>query len=1176
MIISRTPFRVSLAGGGSDLEDYYRQRPGHVVTTAINRYMYVTVNPRFDDSIRVSYTRTEIVDHVDDLQHDLIRESMKMTGLTKGIEITTIADLPAGIGLGSSSTLTVGVLNALYAMKAEWRSPADLARQACEIEIEVLRKPIGKQDQYIAAFGGLQDIRFLPDGTVRVHPVICSGALRRRLAGRLLLFYTGVHRDAGTVLGEARERLRTELRQPGRRRRSRRDGGQRPAGDRVGTHRPRRRSARRELEAEETDGVECVERAPGRGLRSRAPRRRGGRQNLGRRRRRVPAAVCAESAAQGGARGHGSRGPSRGALRDRTRRHAHHSLQRRRAQYPAAGPQPDSGSRAGVSAHTPLRTVRRAALLAVMLCGLAFSQALALQIAGITATPSPSVPRYARLEIAFQIAGSTATDMQWPYDERPPRGVPPGTGITVNAVFTDPDGRRFTQPAFYSQEFRDEVREGRDWHLPTGHFGWKVRFSPDRVGAWTYRIVAVDRGGAVESPVYSFTVTASDNKGFVRVSKADPRYFEFEDGSPFHAMGLNLPDLLGRPLTEGAPAYERLSANGVNLVRVWVSSLYGSAWNGWIGGRNQYRGYLPVTGLVPFRDAVTDRTTLAMKLDYEAGGDTGWFDACRMQLWWEDQAESVKPHTRYRLRIEYSGEGISGPRNPAFRNYGLVAKVDDRWLATCHEAGMGAPATAYGGNTTGFGSIEGTWDSGNASFLPRMYLALENVLQGAAYVRSVSLREDLGDGAFGAEMMVRPSMEHHLYVPEERAYSLDKIVEHAERNGVYLKLVVMDLNDKIYLKMAGDGSWATADNLDGFYGLGRGMNKTRWLQQMWWRYAQARWGYSPSIHSWELTNEGDPNLTTHYQLADEFGKFMHCRAFGVEPGLGDGKPCSLKHPNAHMVTTSFWKGFPAREFWSNARYPNVDYADVHAYVSTSFAPDADRELMQHDAALYHAWHSEHLASMRIRKPIVRGEAGLDSPDEQSETVLGLDRDSTGVWLHNFLWAGLDSGALHELYWWNSHIWANPADIIRAYRTVSRFLSDVPLNRGGYVDWGGTVTNPSLRVVGQKNPGTGAMHLWVQNRAHTWKNVVDGVAIQPASGSVTVPGFKPGAAYALERWDTHAAGGRLASVGNVVADSAGSVTISVSLLLTDAAFKIQADGARAPRVRTGGLVKWREQ
>ncbi len=207
MIISRTPFRVSLAGGGSDFAEYYRKRPGNVVTMAIDHYMYVTVNQRFDGSIRVSYTRTEIVDRVDDLQHDLIRECMKLTGLTSGLEITTIADLPAGIGLGSSSTLTVGVLNALHAMKGTWRTPAELARQACEIETEVLRKPIGRQDQYIAAYGGLQDIRFLTDGTVSVHPFICTSDLRQRLVDRLLLFYTGVHRDAGSVLSEARTRL---------------------------------------------------------------------------------------------------------------------------------------------------------------------------------------------------------------------------------------------------------------------------------------------------------------------------------------------------------------------------------------------------------------------------------------------------------------------------------------------------------------------------------------------------------------------------------------------------------------------------------------------------------------------------------------------------------------------------------------------------------------------------------------------------------------------------------------------------------------------------------------------------------------------------------------------------------------------------------------------------------
>jgi D-glycero-alpha-D-manno-heptose-7-phosphate kinase len=207
MIISRTPFRISLAGGGSDFAEYYRTRAGNVVTLAINRYMYVTVNRRFDNQIRVSYTRTEIVESLDELQHDLIREALRMVGFTQGIEVTTIADLPAGIGLGSSSTLTVGVLNALYALKGEWVSPDDLAKRACEIEIEILKRPIGKQDQYIAAFGGLSDVSFLPDERVSVHPVVCTPETRNKMVSQLLLFYTGVRRDAASVLTEARERM---------------------------------------------------------------------------------------------------------------------------------------------------------------------------------------------------------------------------------------------------------------------------------------------------------------------------------------------------------------------------------------------------------------------------------------------------------------------------------------------------------------------------------------------------------------------------------------------------------------------------------------------------------------------------------------------------------------------------------------------------------------------------------------------------------------------------------------------------------------------------------------------------------------------------------------------------------------------------------------------------------
>jgi hypothetical protein len=800
-----------------------------------------------------------------------------------------------------------------------------------------------------------------------------------------------------------------------------------------------------------------------------------------------------------------------------------------------------------------IRSFLRLLLFGSLVQGVAAREAASLQVTGVQSVPAGSVAQYSRLEITFDVTGSGATRMQWPYDAAPPNGIPPGEGITVNAVFTDPDGRQFSQPAFYAEQFVDEIRNGRDWHLPTGVFTWRVRFSPTRAGTWSYRIVATDRTGTATSPVYTVGVTASAGKGFVKVSAADSRYFEFDNGTHFNGMGFEFPDHLGDPAARGGPEYAKLADHGVNFVRVWISNLFGSAWNNWIGGRNQYRGYLPVTGLVPFRDATTGQTTLTMMMDYEPGGDTGWFDACRMQFW-DGAEESIKPNTTYRVRVQYHGEGITGPRVPRSPNHGLVAKLGG-WYADCYQPGTGTPVTAYGRNNTGFGYTEGTWFSGTNNFLPRMHLGLENVTEGAAFIQSVSLREDLGNGNLGPEMMIKPSMEHHLYIPEERAYSLDKVVELAERYGVYLKLVLMDVNDKIYFKFEDDGSWASgADNLDGFYGLGRGLNKTRWLQQMWWRYLQARWGYSPAIHSWELTNEGDPTLTKHYELTDELGKFMHCRAFGVEPGAGDGARCQIQHPNAHLVTTSFWQWFPAPEFWMNTKYPNVDYADVHAYVSTSFAPYADRALMQHDAAYFHTWHSSSLRTIGVGKPIVRGEGGLDSPDQQSESVLGIGRDTTGVWLHNFLWSGIDSGGLYELYWWNTHIWTGAFDHRAAYRAVQTFMADVPLNKGGYVDWGGTVNNAALRVVGQKNPATGSLHLWVQNRQRTWKNVVDGIAIAPVSGELVVPGFKPNTSVPIERWDTSVPAGRIASVENVTTDAQGNLKITVVGLQADVALK----------------------
>ena len=213
MIISRTPFRISFVGGGTDLAEFYRRRPGAVVSTAIDKYMYVTVNKYFDDSIILKYRRTELVKRVADIRHPILRECLKLVGIDRGVEITSMADVVAGTGLGSSSSFTVGVLHALHAFKGEYRTAEELAREACEIEIARLKEPIGKQDQYIAAYGGFQSIEFMPDDTVRVDPIVLGEKMRADLAERSILLYSGVTRRAGPVLRRFRAKFEVKDRQ---------------------------------------------------------------------------------------------------------------------------------------------------------------------------------------------------------------------------------------------------------------------------------------------------------------------------------------------------------------------------------------------------------------------------------------------------------------------------------------------------------------------------------------------------------------------------------------------------------------------------------------------------------------------------------------------------------------------------------------------------------------------------------------------------------------------------------------------------------------------------------------------------------------------------------------------------------------------------------------------------
>ena len=212
MIIVQTPLRISFFGGGTDFRAFFMEEGGCVLSSAIDKYIFLTIKERFDSKLRIGYTQTEMVDEVEEVHHDLIRESLRLTRIDRGVEITTMGDIPSeGSGLGSSSTVTVGALHAMYAYLGEIVPAERLAREACQIEIEILKRPIGVQDQYIAAYGGLRFFEFLPNGQVTVEKVKLSSDAERALNNNFMLFFTGISRTSSSILKEQVDNLKDRL-----------------------------------------------------------------------------------------------------------------------------------------------------------------------------------------------------------------------------------------------------------------------------------------------------------------------------------------------------------------------------------------------------------------------------------------------------------------------------------------------------------------------------------------------------------------------------------------------------------------------------------------------------------------------------------------------------------------------------------------------------------------------------------------------------------------------------------------------------------------------------------------------------------------------------------------------------------------------------------------------------
>lgn len=564
-----------------------------------------------------------------------------------------------------------------------------------------------------------------------------------------------------------------------------------------------------------------------------------------------------------------------------------------------------------------------------------YAQSSALQIENLQANTN-TVGLYEKFELTFTIRGSVATNPYFPYDPSPPRGVPAGVGITVEGIFTHVNSAtEMIQPGFLYQHYErrcifdnrivtDCPPNGEEWLYPIGEPVWKIRFSPQRLGVWRYRVRATDASGTVQSAEGTFNVVASTlphNRGFIRISTTDPGYFEYSDGTPFIGVGHGEGFTHWRFTFDVDERLARLEAGGVNFTRTWMtgSSIYMAPWSPW------YSHHLPGEGgyfnapSLTYTVAYTGHLVSLRLWDYADPSMEGRRNPCMFQGFTTNIA--VKPNTTYHLSVRLRTIGVTGPRNATYPNYGFTVRQAG-WLGEdCADPAATASSRRLlnnyvNGTTAGWITVTSTFTTRpNEYFLDNLYLILENTTGGDAYVDYVSLREVVGGTPTGPEVLRKNRFAYHLYFDQQPSWQWDYLLQRAEQGELTVRPVVLEKNDWIanHLDANGNpvGSYYDLDN-NRFYAAPN--TAVRRFHEYFWRYLIARWGYSRAVHSWELLNEGDPYNGNHYAMADAFGRFMR-----------------QHNPHRHLVTTSNWHSFPQFEFWANPQYSGVDYADVHEY-----------------------------------------------------------------------------------------------------------------------------------------------------------------------------------------------------------------------------------------------------
>lgn len=531
------------------------------------------------------------------------------------------------------------------------------------------------------------------------------------------------------------------------------------------------------------------------------------------------------------------------------------------------------------------------------------------------ATVPSNVGLYQKFEALFDVS-TTATELFWPYETSVPVGIPAGVGVSVDGLFTNDDWvTTYKKPGFlfqrYSPENHPNTRSSYgEWAYPLGTPIWAVRFAPFKVGSWKFKIQVTDASGTTTYPStgtgYSFVCTQSTSKGPIRVSQKDPRYFEFSDGTPF-IPSVGLDDNMNYDVAKMETDYPMLATNGVKLIRHWWQSMSGLAL---FGNANSNR--VGGNGIALIYDSVEHLPgkTLSWKLGLTSPTNEGTADVY------------CKPNTQYQVSAMVKTTNLIGSGN-----YGVTfyAYTGTQW----------GPVGSRLNGTNAWRSLSTVVNSGSG-YLLHVKIVNENCTSGSANFTNFSIKEILPNSTFGPELVDKGNPDVFRYMGQFTAWKCERQLDIAEANGMGIKAVAEEKQDDIYGKINDAGVFDPALTNDGNTLYSSPTSANRRLQQYYWRMLIARFGHHNGLHSWELFNEADPYSGKHAEAANSFAVFMH-----------------QNNPNYQMVTTSNWHSYPTGEFWGQPAYQELDYTDVHRYVTVSgnttnygpYQPNVDPSLL---------------------------------------------------------------------------------------------------------------------------------------------------------------------------------------------------------------------------------------